>query len=343
MSSTAFIPVGSTILVTGVNGFLGAHVALELLQAGYKVRGVVRSKAKGDALLAVLPSELHSSMSFVYVEDITRPGAYQTVNAFDGVAAVCHLASPLLGSIGNSRLDDNVKQMLEPAIQGTLNILRDTTAAGASVRRVIDTSSIAAARNTANPTAAITEESWNPMTFEQAAKSDKVFAVYMASKALAERAAWGYHQSTKPQYDLVTFCPAFFFGPPVGGQQIAAVEDIPSTLQLFYEALTGTGGAGGGPTGSSNFIDVRDLARCYVLALQCEAAGNERFLLTGGVFVNAEVAELNPHVKERPEWKPAQDTVDCSKAKRVLGFQPRDKQHTLWDTAAVLLQLVPSA
>ena len=342
MSSTAFIPVGSTILVTGVNGFLGAHVALELLQAGYKVRGVVRSKAKGDALLAVLPSELHSSMSFVYVEDITKPGAYKAAHVVDGAAAVCHLASPMPASNGSSRLKDNVKEMLEPAIQGTLNILRDAATA-ASVRRVIDTSSMAATRDIANPTAILTEQSWNPMTFEQAAKWDNEFLVYMASKALAERAAWDYHRSAQPQYDLVTFCPPFFFGPPVGGQPVAAVKDIPSTLQLFYEALTGTGGANGGPTGSGSFIDVRDLAHCYVLALQCEAAGNERFLLTGGVFVNAEVAELNPHVKERPEWKPAQDTVDCSKAKRVLGFQPRDKQDTWRDTAAVLLSLLPSA
>ena len=340
MSSTPFIPVGSTILVTGVNGFLGAHVALALLQAGYKVKGVVRSKAKGEALVRLLPPDLQSSISFVYVEDITKPAAYQAVDAFDGVDAVCHLASPLLGSVGNSHLKDNVKEMLEPAVEGTLNLLRDAAAAP-SVRRVVDTSSVAAARDMNNPNATLTELSWNNVTWEEAATSTKVFAVYMASKALAEKAAWEYHRSAKPQYDLVTLCPAFFFGPPMGAT-IATFNDIPSTLQLFYEALTGVGGATGGPTGSSNFIDVRDLARAYVLALQCEAAGNERFLLTSGVFVNAEVAELNPHMK-RVEWSAATDRVDCSKAARVLGFQPRDKQVTLRDTAAVLLPLVPSA
>ena len=341
MSSTPFIPLGSTILVTGVNGYLGAHVALELLRAGYKVKGVVRSQAKGEALVRQLPSELHSSISFVYVEDITKPGAYQAAHAFDGVAAVCHLASPLLGSIGNSHLEDNVRDMLTPAVEGTLNLLRDAAAAP-SVRRVIDTSSIAAARNLKSPTTVLTEESWNPTTWDEAAANTSTFQVYMASKALAERAAWDHHKQAKPAYDLITFCPAFFFGPPVSGT-IAGVKEIPSTLTLFYEALTGTGGATGGPTGSSNFIDVRDLAHAYVLGLECEAAGNERFLLTGGVFVNAEVAELNPHMKQRVQWTEGVDRADCSKAKRVLGYQPRDKQTTLRDTAAVLLPLVPSA
>ena len=120
------------------------------------------------------------------------------------------------------------------------------------------------------------------------------------------------------------------------------MQDIPSTLLLFYEALTGTGGAMGGPQGSTSCIDVRDLAHAYVLALQCEAAGNERFLLTGGCFVNAEVAALNPHMKP-VEWTEAVDLVDSSKARRVLCFQPRDKKTTLQETAALLLPLVPSA
>ena len=342
MPSAPFIPIGSTVLVTGVNGYLGAHVALELLQAGYKVKGVVRSQAKGEALVRLLPSDLQRSMSFVVVDDITKPGAYQAANVFEGVAAVCHLASPLLGSIGNSRLTDNVKQMLEPAVQGTLNILRDATTAP-SVRRIIDTSSLAAARDIANPTATMTEESWNPMTWDEAATNPKVFLVYMASKALSEKAAWEHHTTAKPHYDLVTFCPSFIFGPPVGGQVPASVNDIPSTMTLFYEAMTGAGGSMGGPTGSSNYIDVRDLAHAYVLALQCEAAGSERFLLTGGVFVNAELGELNPQLKQKVEWTAPVDRADCSKAKRVLGFQPRDKQITFRDTAAILLPLVPSA
>ena len=40
------IPPGSLILVTGVNGFIASHVADQLLQAGYRVRGTSRDTAK---------------------------------------------------------------------------------------------------------------------------------------------------------------------------------------------------------------------------------------------------------------------------------------------------------
>jgi dihydroflavonol-4-reductase len=35
-----------TILVTGISGFIAKHCALDLLKAGYRVRGTVRSHKK---------------------------------------------------------------------------------------------------------------------------------------------------------------------------------------------------------------------------------------------------------------------------------------------------------
>lgn len=40
------IPPGSTVLVTGANGFIGSHVADQLIQAGYLVRGTSRDTSK---------------------------------------------------------------------------------------------------------------------------------------------------------------------------------------------------------------------------------------------------------------------------------------------------------
>ncbi len=36
------------VLITGISGFIAKHVALEFLKAGYKVRGTVRTRSKGD-------------------------------------------------------------------------------------------------------------------------------------------------------------------------------------------------------------------------------------------------------------------------------------------------------
>ena len=42
---------GDTVLVTGVSGYIGSHVAEELIAAGYKVRGTSRSSAKVQYLV----------------------------------------------------------------------------------------------------------------------------------------------------------------------------------------------------------------------------------------------------------------------------------------------------
>jgi nucleoside-diphosphate-sugar epimerase len=44
------IPKGSLVLVTGVNGFIGSHVADQFLAAGYRVRGTARDLRKTDGL-----------------------------------------------------------------------------------------------------------------------------------------------------------------------------------------------------------------------------------------------------------------------------------------------------
>jgi uncharacterized protein YbjT (DUF2867 family) len=64
------------ILVTGVSGYIGAHVARELLHRGYSVRGAVRSPKKGETLRDITFAEYGERFAYVIVPDIEVSGAF---------------------------------------------------------------------------------------------------------------------------------------------------------------------------------------------------------------------------------------------------------------------------
>jgi uncharacterized protein YbjT (DUF2867 family) len=79
------------VLVTGANGYLAAWVVKKYLEAGYSVRGAVRSLAKG-AFLKDKFAQYGDRFELVVVEDITKDGAFD--EAVKGVDAIAHTASP---------------------------------------------------------------------------------------------------------------------------------------------------------------------------------------------------------------------------------------------------------
>lgn len=82
------IPKGSTVLVTGANGYLASHVVDVLLETGFKVRGTVRSR---KPWLDKLFEERHGQGKYqsIVVPDLAAKGAYNM--AMRGVAAVVHV------------------------------------------------------------------------------------------------------------------------------------------------------------------------------------------------------------------------------------------------------------
>lgn len=126
-----------TACVTGASGFVASALCAKLLEAGYVVHGTVRSLVdpkKTDHLRA-LPGAAERLRLFE--ADLLRDGSFD--EAIRGCRVVFHTASPFF----MTNITDPEEQLLKPAVQGTLNVLRAATAVG-DVERVVLTSSMAA-------------------------------------------------------------------------------------------------------------------------------------------------------------------------------------------------------
>ena len=71
------IPKDSIVLVTGVNGFIGSHVADLLMEAGYRVRGTTRHVSKVQELSALWKQKFGEGKFEVFtVENMAKEGAF---------------------------------------------------------------------------------------------------------------------------------------------------------------------------------------------------------------------------------------------------------------------------
>ena len=71
------LPPDSLILITGVNGFLGSHIANQFLLGGYRVKGTVRNLKKNTSLQELFDERYgQGRFELVEVEDLSAPGSF---------------------------------------------------------------------------------------------------------------------------------------------------------------------------------------------------------------------------------------------------------------------------
>jgi len=127
------------ILITGITGYLGSHVAkqiLDLKNDRYKIRASVRSlenQAKLAPLRKAFGEEGYVSIEFVEADLMSKEAL---TRAIQGVSYIIHVASPLPGA---QKLKD--EDMLVPAVEGMKAILE--AAQTQKVKKLIVTSSLA--------------------------------------------------------------------------------------------------------------------------------------------------------------------------------------------------------
>ncbi|GAA6004356.1 hypothetical protein JCM10207_000683 [Rhodosporidiobolus poonsookiae] len=341
--------MAKTVLVTGASGFLASYVVKAFLDAGWKVKGSVRSTAKAQHLYERYP-EHKDSLSLVEVKDIVTGEGLK--EALEGVDAIAHTASPYALTY-----TDPIKDFIDPAVKGTLSVLKAAKEAG--IKRVVITSSFAAVTNLAagGPWRdyTYTAADWNPATIEEVlAPGCPGPFVYSASKTLAERAAHDYGK----EHGLVVSAinPPMIYGAPLQG--IASKSDVNTSSAAIYALIHGDEGRDVPWNRLPLFAHVEDVALAHVKALEVEdeeKVKGQRFLIYGGSFTwedaTSFLASARPALASRlpslpatpAEYKDAGKPIcklDTSPAREVLGFGAfKDWQSTLLETVDALVEI----
>lgn len=123
-------------LVTGGSGFIGLHVVKALLERGDLVNTTVRSLKNPSKCKPLLDmQQMYPDRLRLFEADLTKNDSF--LQAMEGCEVVYHVASPFLVP---EQIKDDLKECVEPALQGTKNVLLSVNKTE-SVRRVVLTSS----------------------------------------------------------------------------------------------------------------------------------------------------------------------------------------------------------
>jgi len=237
-------------MVTGANGYVASWLVKRLLDEGITVHAAVRSPDNDKKVghLKEAAAKTKGQIRF-FKADLLTPGAYK--EAMEGCELVYHTASPFTLDV-----EDPQKDLIEPAENGTANVLNSAKEVG-SVKRVVVTSSCAAiytdAIDSVNaPGGELTEDVWNTT-----ASAD--YQPYSYSKTLAEKKAWEIADS-QDQWDLVTINPAMVLGPALNPKNTTS-ESV-NILKMLGEGELKMGAPKMGIGG----VDVRDVAEAHYRA-----------------------------------------------------------------------------
>lgn len=251
------------VLVTGANGHVGNNLVRALMDENVEIRAGIRN-LNNKRILDDLNCEV---VHLDFLDPKTLEKSLERIDVLYQVAAVFkHWSS------------DDEKEIVEPNIVGTRNILKAAHKAG--VKKIVYVSSVAALEQTRrNENDEIITVGYN--------ESDQVNP-YVRSKTLSEMEAWKVAEEL--DLNLVTVLPSTI----IGGTYKKSTE----TLSAFFGLVNGNM-----PFTYEmylNFVDANDIARGMILAAKKGLKG-KRYVLSNTEAVPMtkviEIAkEINPNL-----------------------------------------------
>ena len=322
-----------TVLLTGISGFIAKHIAVQLLDEGFAVRGSVRSLDKADAVHDTLLEHVRDKtsvgerLSFVEL-DLAKDAGWD--KAMEGVDVLMHTASPF-----PMVQPKDEQEVIRPAVEGTLRAMRAAQRAGIS--RVVMTSSSVAIMEGNRFERPLNEDDWTDPASPHANP-------YARSKTLAERAAWEFVAREAPDMKLTVINPGFVLGPALDGDYGTSLAVIERLLRAKDPML---------PRVGFTSVDVRDIAAMHVRAIDTAEAEGKRFAGVAGFLWFSDMARIvkdafperriptrvapdllirflglfDPAIRTIVPVLGLRQEIDSSRARNVLGiaFRPLDE------------------
>ncbi len=280
------------VLVTGSQGLIGRWMVKRLLEAGHRIRTLDRSAQPRENDWEHLPGDIRDS-------NLVR-------KAVQGVEAVIHMAAIPYDVEGYQEM------ILTTNLQGTWNVLLACAEAG--VKRVVNFSSINAlghAEQKPNPGLYLPLDDDTPHYMARA---------YNTSKHVGEE-----------------LCQAFsnLYGLTAVSLRPTAVLEPHSERMQWWDLMPEDRKAFWATKDLWAYVDVRDVCEAALLGLTAPVEGHQAFLLAADdSTAKIPTAEVVAKYYEHMPWpkvskdeylagNPYRGLVDCSKAKRLLGWQPK--------------------
>lgn len=307
---------GIRVLVTGATGYVAGHLVERLLQAGAVVNATVRdpSDTAKIAHLAKMAEGAPGSIAF-FRANLLEEGSFD--EAMAGCNIVFHTASPFF--IDPDSFPDPQRDLVDPALKGTINVLESVNRTESVTRVVVTSSTVTMYSGFNDPPqlrGTIDEANWNDGVSVD-------FLPYMYSKVLAEKKAWEM-AGAQDRWKMVTINPGFVLGPGTAPTQTSgSFERVRDMADGTYKD--------GIPPQHIGMVDVRDVSEAHFRAgFYPEAEG--RYIISEAGYSLSDLVEMLrpkygadypfPDYEELPEEIPQFDW-DNRKSIRDLGLTYR--------------------
>lgn len=289
-------------LVTGGSGYVAGHLVDLLLREGYSVHATVRNLSNTGKLanLTALDARYPDRLR-LFEADLMKSGSFDA--AIKGCDVVFHVASPFLFP---EQIRDGRRDLLEPALEGTRNVLAAVDACE-SVRKVVLTSTVGA----------IFGDYIDVPTLQGGVVQERFFNTtstvetnpYHYSKVRAEREAWAICERQN-RWKLVAINPGLILGPAL------TPSSDSGSLLLLDELLRGYFFYGA-PDFAFTYVDVRDVALAHLRAAIDEKAAGRYILAEKEMISLLDMARIIRPYHRRPRLLPRRPVPNWTI--RILG------------------------